>query len=688
MNEITHKTYVPFVPSKTNMPEFTLRAVLIGVVLTVILGAANAYLGLKSGLTIAASYPAAVIGMAILRTMKGTVLEENLARTVSASGSSIAAGAIFTLPAFYLTGVWTQFDTLDNYIIASAIMFSGALLGIMLSALLRRVLMEHVELPFPESVAAAEIHKAGRSGGTGARFLSLAMLVGASIKGLGECSFFATSWSKFVTFAKTTIDLKSAGVATTQGGLALSGPAISSAYLGVGYIVGPKLASLSFSGGLIAWGLIVPIILYFLSPDLLTQWQIAHPGQVGGPDWLVWSTMIWKSIVRPIAIGGIIVGASYTLFKMRKSLVEGIARSVENVKKSTTATQTVDRVEQDIRFNWILVGIGIAAICTCCVYYYFTQNFPAALIATGVMILACFFFAAISGFLCGTIGSSNNPVSGLTVSALIVSSLLMIALGITGKQGVAAALGISAVACVSAAIAGDMFQDLKSGHILGGTPWRMQTANLFGIAAASLVMFLPLIILHQGDINMGKMAVHPYEGGFGSAQLPAVQAGMVAFLAQGIIGGHMAWPLIIVGMAMGVGFILMQVRSPMLVAIGMYLPLETTFAIFLGGVVKGIVDRRCATKQFNEAQKNRVENIGILIAAGLIAGESLFGLVLAGFSFANMPLFAFFSHPSFLVSLAILGFLAWYLIKIPLKNAGPANQEIPPFIHEETGLDQ
>src|ERR1035437_4818001 len=498
------KKHVPFVSSETNMAEFTIRALIIGLVLAVVLGAANAYLGLKAGMTIAATYPAAVIGMALLKAMKGTILEENFTRTVGSIGESIAAGAIFTIPAFYISGVWAKFDTLENYFVASAIMFSGGVLGIMFVALLRRVMVEDAELPFPESVAASEIHKAGRSGGTGAKFLFTAMGIGAIIETLGQLNFFATTWEKFISFAKSTINLKSAGSVTAQGGMVLSSPGVSPAYIGVGYIIGPKLASLNFSGGLLAWGLFVPMILYFLSPQLISQFQLVHPGQTPADgDWITWSTMVWRFIVRPIAIGGMLVSSAYTLYKMRKSLLTGIKRSISDVKKVATGEHVVERVDQDLNFKWVMFGIGFAAILTFLIYYYFAQNVFAALIATVVMIIAGFFFAAVSGYLVGIIGSGNNPISGLTLSTLIIAALLMVALGMRGKQGVAAVLGVAAVVCISSAVAGKMLQDLKVGHILGGTPKRMQMGDLFGVAIAAAVMFLPLLILHQGDINAG-----------------------------------------------------------------------------------------------------------------------------------------------------------------------------------------
>jgi putative OPT family oligopeptide transporter len=676
--------YQPYVPVTTDMKEFTLKALIIGLILCVVLGAANAYLGLKAGMTIAATYPAAVIGMALLRIFKGSILEENFARTVGSIGESVAAGAIFTLPAFYIAGIWPEFATVGHYLESTAIMVAGGVLGIMFVALLRRVMVEDVELPFPESVAASEIHKAGRTGGTGAKFLFSAMGIGALIQALGQFKFFAATWEKFVSFPLILETFFKKGLIlgskkTVEGGLVLSSPGVSPAYIGVGYIIGPKLASLNFSGGLLAWGLFVPIITYFLAPNLLEQWKISNPNATPTEgDWITMATNVWKYIVRPIAIGGMLVGAGFTLFKMRKSLITGIRRSIGDVKKAATGEHTTIRTEQDLSFKWIMFGIGIAAVGTFLIYNYFAQDVVAALVATIVMVIAGFFFAAVSGYLVGIIGSSNNPISGLTLSTLLVAALLMVALGMKGNTGVAAVLGVAGVVCVAAAVAGEMLQDLKVGHILGGTPWKMQVGDIFGILLAGLVMFVPLVVLQQGDINAGKMATPAYEGGFGGPKLPAPQASLMALLSQGIVRGEMAWPLIVVGMLMGFGFVLMQVRSPMLVSVGMYLPLETTFAIFIGGLIKGIVDRFNVRKKHNDAQKARVENTGVLLAAGLIAGEALIGLVFAALAFAEIPLFAFFNEPSFYVSLGVFVFITWLLVQIPLKNAGKADEPAPP----------
>ena len=669
---MTEHKFKPFVPANTDMKEFTIRSLIIGLIMAVVLGAANAYLGLKAGMTIAATYPAAVIGMAILRMMKGTILEENFARTVGSIGESVAAGAIFTIPAFYIAGIWTDFATLPNYLIASSIMLVGGVLGVLFVALLRRVMVEDVELPFPESVAAAEIHKAGQKGGTGAKFLFGAMGLGAGIQALIALKVFTDLKDWFITFKKAIIQLGSSGSATGQSGMVLTAPRVSPAYIGVGYIIGPKLASLNFSGGLLAWGLFVPILTYFIAPSILSDTTA-----VTTDTWMALSSQVWRNLVRPIAVGGMLMSAIYTLFKMRKSLINGLSRSISDVKKAAQGVQVNERTEQDLKFTTVMLGIFLAAVGTFFIYLFFAKNVIAALVATVVMIIAGFFFAAVSGYLVGIIGSSNNPISGLTLSTLIVAALLMVALGMKGTPGVAAVLGVAGVVCVSAAVAGEMLQDLKVGHILGGTPWKMQVGDLIGVALSAIVMFIPLIILHQGDINMGGT-------GLGGTNLAAPQASLMAMLSQGIVSGEMAWPLIIVGVLLGVGFILMQVKSPMLVCVGMYLGLETTFAIFVGGLIRGLLDHYVAKRRCNDAQKSRVENTGVLLAAGLIAGEALVGLLVALLAILKvgydkwLPSIFNFLPFRFEVSLLIFGLIGWILVSIPLKNAGKADEPAPP----------
>jgi putative OPT family oligopeptide transporter len=684
-----HKKYVPFVSAETNMKEFTIRALIIGLFFAVILGAANAYLGLKAGMTIAATYPAAVLGMAILKLVKGSILEENFARTVGSIGESVAAGAIFTLPAFFVSGLWPEFFTFGHYITSTLILIAGGVLGIMFVALLRRVMVEDAELPFPESIAASEIHKAGQGGAGGSKFLFYAMGLGGLIKILGELKLFQFLWEKFIVFGKQTI---SGTIFQGQGGMLLSSPGISPAYMGVGYIIGPKLGALNFSGGLLAWGLLAPMIMYFLMPSInLQEWAAflmskdatltldSAMAKVNDPMYQI--NQVWRYIIRPIAIGGMLVSAGFTLFKMRKSLSTGIARSVKDVKKAASGIDShVPRNEKDISFGWIMAGIGAVALLTFSItYFIFETNLLIAIVASTVMIILAFFFASVSGYLVGIMGSSNNPISGLTLTALVVTALILVALGVQGNSGVATVLGVAAIVCVSAAVAGEMLQDLKAGHILGGTPWRMQIGDILGVILAGAVMFVVLAFLNDGDIASGKNL--GYQGGFGSRNLSAPQASLMAILSRGIVQGQMAWPLIITGMLMGVAFILMQVRSPMLVSVGMYLPIETTFAIFVGGLFKGAVDMYNERKKHNDAQKIRVENTGVLIASGLIAGEALMGLVIAGLAVFNIFLynyFVFFQTPTFYISFIMLAIIAYVLIQVPLKNAGKPDDPAPP----------
>jgi putative OPT family oligopeptide transporter len=676
-------SHQPYVPEKTDQREFTLRAILIGLVLTVILGAANAYLGLRAGMTIAATYPAAVIGMAVLRIMKGSILEENIARTIGSIGESVAAGAIFTIPAFLISGAWLKFNTLEAYLKSSALMFVGGLLGILFVTFLRRVMVTDPDLVFPESVAAAEIHKAGQKGSQGAKHLFQAMGLGALLYSLGVVQLFAASKDFIIKVGRigsSFVRLGAAKDAATVGAggtVAVSGPGVYPAYIGVGYIIGPRLASLNFAGGVLAWGLFAPLLMFFLGPQLVERFY--GPGVAAADvNWVDMVTNVWKFIIRPIAVGGMLVGAGYTLYRMRKNLAAGIKRSLGDVKKAAGQAEATSRLEKDLNIKVVLAGLTATFVLMIFVYKIFAGAWPPAILAAVVMAIAGFFFAAVSGNLVGTIGSSNNPISGLTLSTLIIAALLMVVVGATGMSGVAAVLGVAAVVCVSSAVAGEMLQDLKVGHILGGTPYKMQIGNIFGVLVASLVMYFPLMLLHGAFT-------------FGSKDLPAPQAGLMAALSQGIVGGEMAWPLVIVGMLMGFAFILVQVKSPMLVAVGMYLPLETTFAIFVGGMIKGLVDKSMAKRKFNAAQTARATNVGILLAAGLIAGEGLTGLLRAAWKFFFLQNIIPFDIPTLFKSgkyfgvvdiyiggLAVLVLIGLYLIRVPLKNAGAADEPAPP----------
>jgi len=655
------------------MTEFTLRAVIPGLLMTLILGAANAYLGLRAGQTIAATYPAAVISMVILRIWKGSILEENLARTAGSIGESVAAGAIFTLPAFFIAGVWPSFAPADAYWKSTALMIVGGILGVLFCSLIRRVMVEDRSLPFPESVAAGEIHKAGRRGAEAAKHLFSSMVFGAATFFAGACSLFAADKEFILRMgqlgsSKVPLGATAGAPALAAGGVTrLSAPTVSPAYIGVGYIIGPELAALNFSGGVLAWGLMVPLLIYLLGPEL----QNLLPAGSGDEAWGGLTTQVWLYIVRPIAVGGMLVGTVYTLYRRRQSIFGGLRRAIKELSIKGGGDQGVARTERYMGSRTVFLLVGVMFVLMTVLYVKMTGLVLGGVVAAVVMLIAGFFFATVSGYLVGLIGSSNNPISGLTLSTLIVAALLMVALGVSGVPGVAAVLGVAAVVCVSSAVAGELLQDFKVGYILGGTPRTIQIVELIAVVLASLVMYFPLMVLHEGNIKMGGI-------GFGDPQLPAPQAGLMAALAQGIVGGSMPWPLIGVGVLLGFAMILVRVKSPMLVAVGMYLPLSTTSAIFVGGCIRWLTDQMAEKRQFNHAQRRRVENVGILAASGMIAGEALVGLITATFAWLEKALPRVFEAPSYLAGLVVLGLIAFVLIRLPIANAGSPDEPAPP----------
>jgi putative OPT family oligopeptide transporter len=457
---------------------------------------------------------------------------------------------------------------------------------------------------------------------------------------------------------------------TVTGGITLfTAPDISPAYLGVGYIIGPRLAALNFAGGVLAWGLLVPLLTFLVGPYI----QAAQPaGQTIA--WPLLAGAIYYSVVRPIAVGGMLVGATYTLFKMRKQLAVGMGRAVSDLKKSASVHAATNRTERDLPSKLVFAGVAAVFVAMIALYYYFMSGagnltaskiLSGSLVAAAVMIVVGFFFAAVSGNLVGMIGSSNNPVSGLTLCTLVIAALLMVALGVSGTGGVAAVLGVAAVVCVSSAVAGEMLQDLKVGHILGGTPSKMQIGDIFGIVVASLVLFFPLAYLDK--------AYH-----FGSNALPAPQAGLMAMLSKGIVGGDMAWPLVVVGILLGLAMIMIEVKSVMLFSVGMYLPLGTTFAIFVGGLIRWVTDMLRDRRGFNDAQKARVDNAGVLTASGLIAGEALCGLVIAGLVGSGYDVgLVKWTAPAILAVAAMI-ILVVVMVRVPLANAGRPEDPAPP----------
>ena len=693
------KEFKSYVPIESTMKEFSFKAIFLGIVLAIILGAANAYLGLKAGMTVAATFPAAVIAMAVLRIFKGTILEENLARTTGAVGEALAAGAIFTIPAFVMTGVWDSF----SYVKATVLMLVGGVLGVLFVIILRRTMIEDQTLPYPESKACAQIVKSGQSGATGAGLVFGTMGLAGLIELLRHDQGFSLIkryFQGFLKLGKSKISLldgnskvieSGAGQAAEfgkDGGLLLISPEASPAFLGVGYIIGFRLAAITFSGGVFGWLFLMPVVLFLMSGDLL-------PFATGG-DWIAIAKSAYNSTVKPIAVGGMLVGAFYTLFSMRKNLIGGISRGITDIKKAGKSDEVVSRVDKDLPFGMVIVAILIIVVVMIGIFQQFiktpeSSGWGGAIGSALVMALAGFLFAAVAGYLVGIIGSSSNPISGLTLTTLLIAALLMVVLGLKGDPGVAATLAVATIVCCVAGVAGDMMQDWKVGHILGGTPWKMQIGGMIGVVAAALFLILPIMLLD-------KVPGDPTAHAIGSDALPAPQAGLMAMMSRGIVGGEMAWPLVIAGMLFAVGLVLIKAPSPMLIAVGMYLPFRTTAAIFIGGIIKYFVEKKTdkyaevkSTQKklageektgFIENIREKSENIGLLLASGMVAGEALTGILLAAFvsireNFLNELIGNLTLDKEAIVANGIIGtilyfgvlaFLAYMMIQIPLKK--------------------
>jgi len=617
----------PYVPAASTLPELTWKALLLGIVMAAVLGAANAYLGLRAGMTISATFPAAVIAIAAFRLpfLRGNILEQNIARTTASVGEALVAGAIFTIPAFVMVEVggqrlWTTF----HYWETSMILLIGGLLGILFVILLRRTLVVDADLPFPESHACFEIVKAGQKGESGARYVFGALGLGMLIEILKNGSGLTlvretTEW--FLEFPRSVVhhffpSRAPMGTLEHAGGMVIASPAASPALLGVGFIIGPRLAAINFAGGVLAWFVFIPLAL-FLNPQFSQQ--------LGGevtPEWTDLAYTVWYNNVRPIAVGAMLVGALYTLWGLRGSLSKAVRGALKPQRAADGLVSDPSRLEQDLNLRTVMGAVFLLIVPITIVYYHFTGNLAGALLSAFIMTLTGFLFSAVGGWLVGLVGGSNQPISGLTLSTLIVAALLMVGIGVTGLPGIGAVLGVSAVVCCASSMAGDMIQDLKVGQLVGGTPRRMEIAEIISTIAVSFVLVFPIMLLHEGNIAAGGI-------GIGDSALPAPQAGLMAQLATGIVGGEMPWGLIAIGVGLAAALILVKAPAPMLIAVGMYLPLETTFAIFVGGLIKGAADK-LAARRLEEKQKTIFDNVGILLASGLIAGEALTGVVIAG----------------------------------------------------------
>jgi putative OPT family oligopeptide transporter len=589
--------------------QLTPRAIVLAIVLAVVLAAANTYLGLFAGMTIASAIPAAVVSMAVLRVLGGsTIFENNIVQTGASAGSSIAAGVIFTIPALVILGHWVDF----RYLWVLAIAGLGGILGVFFSVPLRRSLIVDQGLKFPEGVAAAEVLKAGDNPGQGVKLLGLAALGGGLVKLAGGSGL-------------RLIPDSAAASGFLGKWLAYYGTNLSPALLGVGYIVGLNIGALAVIGGMISWNVAIPLYsAWFLADNAVLAQSLA------GADAETVAYAIWSAEVRYLGVGAMLVGGVWALISMRSSLVSGIRSGLDATRAG--ADKAIAHTEQDLPMRAILVGVVLFTIPLGILYQVIVDNLGVSLVMTFLMIIAGFVFTSVSAYMAGLVGSSNNPVSGITISTILFASLvLMLLMGKDAALGPVAAIMIGAVVCCAASVGGDNLQDLKAGYIIGATPWRQQVMLAIGAFSCALVM-APVLNLLLKAYGIGvPSAEHPNP-------LIAPQATLMASVAKGMFGGQLPWGMIGIGALIGVGIILIDLylkrrnapfHAPVLaVAVGIYLPLELSVPIFLGGLIAFLVERRLGVHG-ESLDSERAKRNGVLFAAGLITGEALTGIVIA-----------------------------------------------------------
>lgn len=606
--------HTPHIPASRILPEITVKAILLSILLAVILGAANAYLGLFAGMTVSASIPAAVISMAVLKMFRNTnILENNGVQTASSAGESLAAGVIFTIPALVILGVWSEFDYWETTMIAGF----GGLLGVLFTIPLRRALIVEDALQFPEGVATAEVLKVGESGGAGVKFIAWAGIIGAVYK-LGQTGL--RWWSSSVAWARE------AGTS-----LFYVGSDLSPALVAVGYIVGLNIAVLIFLGGALNWWVAIPI---------LTAMQGGVPEGVSAADH---ASTLWSTQTRYLGVGAMVVGGLWALIRLRTSLVRGVRSGLAAYKHSRTpGAQEIERTDKDMAMHLVGIAIVLSIVPLFFIFEYFTGSVGMAAFMAVIMVIAGFLFSAVAGYMAGLVGSSNNPISGVTIATILTASILLLLIaGRAWGAGPAAAIFIGAVVCCAAAIAGDNLQDLKAGYILGSTPWKQQTMQMIGVTASAFAMAPILtLLLHAYGIG-APTPEHP-------DPLTAPQATLMASVARGVFMGGLPWTMVVIGAVVAVAVIVLDVmlerrgssfRTPVLaVAVGVYLPLELEVPIFLGGLIAWAAGRafnRRNTQADGELKmrlteaRSTGERNGLLFAAGLITGEALVGIGMA-----------------------------------------------------------
>ncbi|HET6676478.1 MAG TPA: oligopeptide transporter, OPT family [Nitrospiraceae bacterium] len=595
----------PLIPASVNLPEITPKAVVLAVVLSILLAAANAYLGLFAGMTVSASIPAAVVSMTILRLFRqSNILENNIVQTAASSGEALAAGVIFTIPGLLLVGYWVSFDYWQTMTVALV----GGLLGVLFTIPLRRALIGQPSLRFPEGVATAEVLKVGAQAsatGPGAlRSLVMAAVAGGAFK-------FAESGLRLWTDSME-------GAAQVGRSIFYGGINLSPALLAVGFIIGLHTAVVVFLGGVLGWLVLIPMDQFLGDP-------VTELRGVSG------AKAIWGQHVRYVGIGAMLVGGLWTLVQVRGPIAQGLSGlglAYRNQQKQGR-TDTIPRTEQDAKLSWILGLAGLALVLMVGLYQAIVEDLTVAVLLTGIMAVTAFLFSAVAAYMAGLVGSSSNPVSGVTIATIMIASLLLLfILGADNPAGPAAALLVAAVVCCAAAMGGDNLQDLKTGHIVGATPWKQQIMQVVGVASAAIII-VPVLSLLHAKYGIGEAsALHPHP-------LSAPQATLMANLARGVFGGNVPWHLIALGAVIGIAVIAVDQRlaaknslfrlPALAVALGMYLPLKLSVTICLGGLLAEL-SRRGSGSRSSPSMENEA---GLLVAAGLVTGEALMGIVLA-----------------------------------------------------------
>ncbi|MFL2546542.1 MAG: OPT family oligopeptide transporter [Candidatus Rariloculaceae bacterium] len=590
------------------LPQLTLKAILLGLVLSMVLAGANAYLGLFAGLTVSASIPAAVISMAILKLFKeSNILENNIVQTAASAGESLAAGVIFTLPALIILGYWDVFE----YAWVSIIAGLGGLLGVMFTIPLRRSLIVEEQLAYPEGTATAEVLRVGESPSQGAKFLAIAAILGALTK-LSETGL--RLWEG------------AAHAATYFGSSTIGyvGMNLSPALVSVGYIVGLNIAVLVFLGGAISWYIAIPIYSTFFLADSPALAEAFASGTSANDL----AFAIWTSQIRYLGVGAMLVGGIWALISMRGSLVSGVMSGLKAELPLTAGGY--DHTKHDTPMKFVLIGVALFVLPIFALYNVIVGSVGIALAMTIVMVTAGFLFSSVAAYMAGLVGSSNNPISGITIATILMTSLLLLWLmGGDAVAGPAAAIMVGAVVCCAAAIAGDNLQDLKAGYLVGATPWRQQVMQAAGVLAAVLVMAPILNLLLQAYGIGAPTAEQPNA-------LLAPQATLMASVAEGVFGAGLPWTMVAIGSGIGAAIIVLDEylkaqkaswRAPVLaVAVGIYLPLELATAILLGGLIAFYARRRAEASGADSVVSQRN---GMLFASGLITGEALIGIGMA-----------------------------------------------------------